>query len=218
MLFNLKDKVIFISVPKTASTAVENYILEHSNDYLRNFIIKNKKIKVKTHCTVKFLHNILGDDFNNYKIIAIARNPLDCVISKYFFYRKGRPNSKIYLYIKKFHLINLLKVFLAHFLNFNIWCLPYIFRVNIPYLLINNKLPKNIVVIDFKEFQKQPTKLFDLFPNLCFNSKHFLYKNKTAYNLSEITIWKLTKLILSFKLRKEMDFYKLITNNTSEKI
>ena len=28
MLFNLKDKVIFISVPKTASTAVENYILE----------------------------------------------------------------------------------------------------------------------------------------------------------------------------------------------
>jgi hypothetical protein len=101
MLFNYKDKVIFVSVPKTATTAVENYILENSNDYIRNFIFKNKKIKVKTHCSVKFLKEILGDEFNDYKILAIARNPLDCVISKYFFFKKGRARNNFFFVFKK---------------------------------------------------------------------------------------------------------------------
>ena len=56
MLFNLKDKFIFISVPKTASTAIENYILQNSCDYKRNFVFNRKKLKVKTHCSVSYLH------------------------------------------------------------------------------------------------------------------------------------------------------------------
>ena len=63
MLFNLKDKVIFISVPKTASTAIENYILQNSCDYKRNFVFNRKKLKLKLTvplviCT-KFLENNL---------------------------------------------------------------------------------------------------------------------------------------------------------------
>ena len=62
----------------------------------------------------------------------------------------------------------------ARLLNFNIWCIFYIFRVNVPYLLIDDKLPKNVTVIDFKQFKNQPEILFNLFPSLSFSSEGFL--------------------------------------------
>lgn len=217
MLYNHKDKVIFICVPKTGTTAVENYILKNNDDYLRNFIVKNEKIKVNTHTSVKYLNHILGEEFNKYKILAIARNPLECIISKYFFFKKGRANEKFVLFLKKKQILNLMKVIAARFLDFNLWCLFYVFRVNTPYLLVNNNLPKNVFVIDFEQFKKQPKALFNLFPNLSFEQKDFLLLNKTKYEKTDVKLWRLTKFILYFKLRKENLFYECIKNKNLEK-
>ena len=179
--------------------------------------LTEKKIKVKTHCSVSYLHKILGEQFNDYRIIAVARSPMECVISKYFFYKKGRAYTKSILFINKFKILNFLKVMSARLLNFNIWCIFYIFRVNVPYLLIDDKLPKNVTVIDFKQFKNQPEILFNLFPSLSFSSEGFFINNKTKYSISDITIWNLTKHILRFKLRKEISFYNLISTSSFDK-
>ncbi len=86
---------LFIHIPKTGGTSLEDYL---KNKYKQTLFsgntnnimpIKNLQMKSLQHQLYKDIFkykDILGVDFNNIKIITIVRNPYDRIISDLFFY------------------------------------------------------------------------------------------------------------------------------------
>lgn len=81
MVFNDKIKVIFIHIPKTGGTSIENALncKEIKNGY---GVINNKAIH---HYSWKEYKNKYPKRFKNYYKFTIVRNPYDKILSDYYY-------------------------------------------------------------------------------------------------------------------------------------
>jgi hypothetical protein len=81
MVWCHKYKLIFIHVPKTGGTSIEK-ILNLRNNYNGYGILENKALQ---HLKWNSYKLFLGDNiFNNYYKFSVVRNPIDRLISEYY--------------------------------------------------------------------------------------------------------------------------------------
>ena len=92
--------ILFIHIPKTGGTSLENYFsvkfnIELNNNSLKFFIKNERFLNENMNITSSLQHltynqiveynKVFNIDFNNIKIITIVRNPYERIISDLFF-------------------------------------------------------------------------------------------------------------------------------------
>ena len=95
-MISFKHKFIFIHIPKSAGTSIENALYSYSDDIIHNGLIKpgrmitemarKKKVKLNNyrHLSYDKYKQILGDDINNFFIFSVLRTPYDRIPSLYY--------------------------------------------------------------------------------------------------------------------------------------
>lgn len=99
MIISHKHKFIFISIPKTGSHSIRTLLRQHlgENDEEQCCLFEKKlcsipelNIKHHGHHTAQEIKNVLGDKiFNEYFKFAFVRDPVDRLISTYYFFNRN---------------------------------------------------------------------------------------------------------------------------------
>ena len=107
--------ILFIHIPKTGGTVIENQIKKQYNQTLysgkTNNILEYPYNKISLqhqfYTTIYKYKNILNINFNNIKIFSVVRNPYDRIISDLFWFNfitKDDSSDKVYNIIKNNYL------------------------------------------------------------------------------------------------------------------
>jgi hypothetical protein len=117
MPYYKKLNILFIHIPKTGGTSLEEYLKEKTTQTLFSIELQNnilfEKFHIKTgslqHLTYKQIYyykEVLEVDFNEYlKIITIVRNPYHRIASDLFFFElidKNTRSEDVYKIIQKY--------------------------------------------------------------------------------------------------------------------
>lgn len=107
--------LLFIHIPKTGGTSIEEYFSNKYNIDLTNSIIYgyNTSLNIEVHaCLQHILYktilkytNIFNIDNNNLEIMTIVRNPYDKIISDLFYFKfihKFSTPLEVYIILRKF--------------------------------------------------------------------------------------------------------------------
>lgn len=136
MIISTKKKYVFIAVPKTGSTAIEECLQRADEGVIRNHVPASKGalIKVGTHASVQEVKDILGKQSSDYLFIGFLRDPSELVLSKYHFYRSGRAAKEHGLtrfrreQVVKFNIGVMFRVLAAQLLPFKLWVRLYPYK------------------------------------------------------------------------------------------
>lgn len=92
MLFSEEKKFVYIAVPKTGTTSLEQELKRIDPLILRNHIVlpDGRTQRVNKHITLKQVQALLGPKAGDYRYFGFVREPIDHTISKYFYYTTGR--------------------------------------------------------------------------------------------------------------------------------
>lgn len=88
MIASQKHKYIFISVPKTGSQTIRDFLLKYDETAQWNFVkLNEKEVRIREHATAQEIKTALGTFYNEFEVIAFIREPLSKTVSAYFFYK-----------------------------------------------------------------------------------------------------------------------------------
>lgn len=193
--FNL----LFIHIPKTGGSNIENFFLHYlkKNPKINNLLSNNLNITINNHSlqhmTYKECYNnqeYFGINFNNLKILTVVRNPYNRIMSDIFYLKFGnKENTKeeieqiITKYLEADHLFDNHKLQQYKF-------------------ILNNDdiVNENIIIMKCETLDEQMDKLG--FPNF----KNFCKKTKTSAHtdyMKYLTVNSLKRINEYYKL----DFY-----------
>lgn len=90
-MINHKLKFIYIQIPKTGCTSIQEHLKAHADGSLvinckKDILSKNRRAEYK-HATYKELAHILGADIDNYFKFTFVRNPYDWLVSNFLYCR-----------------------------------------------------------------------------------------------------------------------------------
>ena len=137
MIIIEKNKLIFISNPKTGTTYVQKIILDKFKNLKLNRIPESNAnnhsfFKVEEHIRTKELKIKMGDSWDEFKSFVFFRDPYDKCVSTYFFYKNGKPITRKDNARKYFVYLNII---LVKCLPFWMWFLIKSPRSNYEYIL-----------------------------------------------------------------------------------
>ena len=135
MLYSEDRKFIFVAVPKTGTTSIQNRLRKLDPDLLQNRVRDGQGtlVKVSTHASALEIRKIMGPRAQEFTFVAFLRDPRDVVVSKYHFYRSGRAARKQGLAnvqpgdTIRFNLGRTLRVLSAQLLPLSFWARFYPF-------------------------------------------------------------------------------------------
>ena len=85
-LIDHKNKIIFIAVPKCASTSIKMFLkteLKKDSNNINSFNIQNQdRTKIQKHSTAEEISSLI-ENYSEYTSIAVIRNPFDWYVSWY---------------------------------------------------------------------------------------------------------------------------------------
>ena len=112
--------VLFVHIPKTGGTSIESYFstkfnIQLNNDSLFSFVcdltVLNNDIIIKSslqhmlYTQIIKYNDVFNIDFNNIKILTIARNPYERIVSDLFWFKEINVNTtkeEVFNIIKKY--------------------------------------------------------------------------------------------------------------------
>jgi hypothetical protein len=155
MLVSEANKYLFLSNPKTGTTAIQDKLMKLDESAEMNRIqINGQRIKFPEHGNALLLEGKLGHRVEEYQIFTFIRDPYDKIVSAYFFYKNGEPlvHDNLLWYLKKGPkqflkaFVSYVNVLFARILPFHIWSLLRKVKSNEKYLVDRNgKLLVNFV-------------------------------------------------------------------------
>jgi hypothetical protein len=174
MLFSASRRFVFIAVPKTGSSAINNHLVRIDPSIKRNEVLDENGSwqKVHTHITAAEVRRIMGSRADHYTFIAFLRHPQDVLRSKYFFYANGRPaksfdRRKIGLRDREADGVidfrTALRVLVARILPLPLWAALYPFKSSAHFIV--DKKGKSAVdeIGDFARFDEEAQRIFSHF-------------------------------------------------------
>lgn len=215
MIVSQKHKYIFISVPKTGSQTIRDFLLKYDTTAQWNYFeINGKQMRIPEHATAKEIKDKIGEIYNDYNVIAFIREPLSKIVSAYFFYKGGKiTNSVNGKKSRKFQ--NMLNVLFAKILPFKLYALLKKVRTNRSYLcddqgvvIVNNVGRTEFLNADIERIIQKLELPFDI--------KLLQTKNVSKYNRNKDYIGNgIFKKILVRKYLRDVDFYNALNDKFS---
>lgn len=213
MLLNQKYKILYIANPKTATTAVQRWMLSENSSFEKTLhIINGEKLILKEHLTAFEAKKILGEDYyNQLYVIGFIREPISKMVSAYFFYKQGGKNKKLWDKNTKrisSRILQLFKYLSAKILPLNLWILLYPFKDNLSYF---TDTKGNLIVRNIGRFEFLKEDLSNILKGteVSFNLNNLKVVNKSNksnnYFISPLML-KLLKIRHS-KLQKDIQLY-----------
>lgn len=148
MLFNERKKYVFISVPKTGTSAIEKHLTEQDEEVSLNKvkISDDSWRRVTKHIPVQDVKDLLGKKASEFRFVAFFRDPRELAVSKYNWYRNGWPRKRweertlpLFTRNKNWWRPSLAqKVLAAKYLPPRVWLSLYPFKPNAYFLLNKN--------------------------------------------------------------------------------
>lgn len=142
MLYSPDRKFVFVAVPKTGTTAVQQRLCEVDPTILRNSVhdAQGNLVKVPTHASARQIREAMGPQAEEFTFIAFMRDPYDVLLSKYHFYRSGRAARKLRLANRssrdgRFDLGRILRVLSAQLLPLRVWARLYPYKSSIHFIV-----------------------------------------------------------------------------------
>lgn len=139
MLMSRKRKYVFIEVPKTGTSAIAKRLLEIDQELERDvihFADGGKQTVETSHITAKRVREILGPEADDYTFVGFLRDPIDLLVSKYFFYKVGR--AKRMLEGERRTLGRWLRHWSTRILPLPVWILLYPYKGSSHFVLDDN--------------------------------------------------------------------------------
>ncbi|WP_372922735.1 hypothetical protein [Roseovarius sp.] len=92
MLYSEDRKFVLVAVPKTGSSTLQKHLLDIDPNLRRNAVCDTNGnwIELPTHATAVQIRAAMGSRAKKFTFVGFLRDPRDVVVSKYYFYRKGR--------------------------------------------------------------------------------------------------------------------------------
>lgn len=217
MLLSQKYKVLYIANPKTATTAVQRWLMAEDDSFQKSsHIIDGRKIMLSEHITALEARTILGDSyFNKLQTLVFVREPYSKMRSAYRFYRqKGHDRSWWNTKTRSFRtkVKNLLQYALANILPFSLWALVYPFRDNFRYCLDENH---QIIVTHIGRFEYLMEDLESIIKelelNLDFSKIQMVNKSKVVKSLEISNALAYLLKLRHPNLAKDLVFYEEIS-------
>ena len=136
MFYSDRLKLLFVACPKTGSTSVEAILLQLDSEGERFRIslpdrtIDSTMVATDSlgHATALEFRQVLGDEhYRNMRVIGFVRDPIEKLVSTYYFTKKGRllsvfdlktPKSKLLLAVKR-----VMTILAARLMPFSVWAL-----------------------------------------------------------------------------------------------
>lgn len=208
MIISNDKKYIYIAVPKTGTTTVQKYLLKNDTTATKNkLMLKGKEYVFREHMNTNQVKQILGENFDDFKVVAFVRHPYGRLVSSYFFYKKG---AKRWVWEGKEHkrpLNQKIKIKFAKILPFRLWALVYPYKSNLEYFYdTNNKLlieTENIGI--FETLNKDLKKIFLKIGIVISDVPH---ENKSSHeNEEDYFKSKLFRFLIDKKVKKDLIFY-----------
>lgn len=142
MIISLKNRYIFIAVPKTGTTSVQKWLLENDPSARQYAVeIGGQGYAFREHATALEIKSILGEHYPKFRTFAFIRNPYSRLVSSYFFYKNGKPitagNKKPWP--------SRFKTAYAKCVPFALWALSYPYKSNIEHLVDE----ENNLIVDY---------------------------------------------------------------------
>jgi hypothetical protein len=144
MLTSETKQYIFLSNPKTGTTAIQNKIRGLDSTAVMNRLkVKGETTKFPEHGNALLLQAQLRKDIEKYQVFTFVRDPYEKIVSAYFFYKNGEPlvHKNLLWYWRK-GLRNMIKasvsylnVLFARSIPFYMWSLLRRVKSNEKYLV-----------------------------------------------------------------------------------
>lgn len=159
MIISRENRYIFIAVPKTGTTSIQQLLLENDPTARRYGLkIGSKKYSFEEHDTALKIKTILGEEYAEYRTFGFIRNPYSRIVSSYFFYKNGRPitSGNQEPWTARF------KIAYSRVIPFKFWAVSYPYKSNIEHFVDENKKLIVDFVGTFENLQKDLSRIFRL--------------------------------------------------------
>ena len=173
--------ILFIHIPKTGGSNIENFFLHYSKNKptINNLLSNNINIKINNHSLqhmtyIEYYNNkeFFNINLNDLKIITVVRNPYDRIISDLFYLKFAKPDND------RDQIEEIIKNYLySNHLYDNHKLEQYKFIID-----KNNKINQNIIVLKCENLNEQMKILgFPDFEKFCNYTKNNFNKNYLKY-------------------------------------
>lgn len=209
MLISEQKRFIFIAVPKTGTTSIEEHLRKLDPSVRRNEVPLGGGSwqQVHKHARATQIRELMGERMDDFTVIAFLREPVTTVISKYYYYKIGRgaERAKVEPFTKR-GILNRLKTLSAKILPIRLWALLYPFSMTHQFVLGNDGELLVDEIGDFSTLQKDFNAIFG---RLGFDEKELALPmtNKSKYASNRHEDDALLRRIVRWKSRIDVGIF-----------